>query len=148
VLLIERDWLGADLTKWFLRTEGYEVQSVFDAAQALAHHEQFRPGLAIVDLLVSGGEGLQLCRSLKDRGLPALIAISPLPAQEQALQAGADAFLPKPIDPIRLVSTAKDLVGPADGPAVQTLTITPRAPKHPRRSSDTLRFQALEFARR
>lgn len=147
VLLVERDWLGADLTTSFLHTEGYEVERVFDAAQVLARYEQLRPRLAIVDLLVSGGEGLRLCRSLKDRGLPALIAISPLPTQEQARQVGADAFLSKPIDPTRLISTTRDLVGPACGPTVGTLTITRPAPKGPR-PADTVRFQGLDFATR
>jgi CheY-like chemotaxis protein len=111
VLLAERDRLAADLTEFFLHTEGCEVVSVFDAREALARYAQLRPRLAIVDLLISNGDGLALCRALKEHGLDALVAISTLATREAALDAGADAFLLKPIDPLRLVSTAKDLLG-------------------------------------
>ncbi|MGO9899925.1 MAG: MerR family transcriptional regulator [Solirubrobacteraceae bacterium] len=111
VLLAERDRLAAELTEYFLDTEGYEVVSAFDADESLSCYEQLRPKLAIVDLLISGGGGLSLCRSLKQQGLPALLAISTLATQQQALEAGADAFLLKPVDPLRLVSTAKHLLG-------------------------------------
>lgn len=111
VLLAERDRLAADLAEFFLSTEGYTVVSVFDAGEVLARYEQLHPQLAIVDLLISDGEGLALCRALKERAAPAVLAISTLATREAALEAGADAFLLKPVDPLRLVSTIKDLLG-------------------------------------
>jgi CheY-like chemotaxis protein len=119
-LLAERDPIAADLTASLLRSEGYEVESVLDADEALSRYERLRPRLAIVDLLIGGGAGLQLCRSLKQHGSLALIAVSPLAIRELALEAGADAFLLKPVDPIQLLSAATDLVGPA---CPSTLTI-------------------------
>ena len=111
VLLAERDPVAADLTQFFLRTEGYEVHSVFtaDAAEQLWHES--RPQLAIVDLMISGGLGAELCARLKQDGAGVLLALSVLQAREEALAAGADAFLQKPIDPLELVSTVKDLLG-------------------------------------
>jgi CheY-like chemotaxis protein len=111
VLLAERDRLAANLTEFFLNTEGYQVVSVFDASEALGLYSQLRPRLVIVDLLISTGAGLQLCRSLKADAIPALLAISTLETREQAIDAGADAFLLKPVDPLQLVSTVKDLLG-------------------------------------
>ncbi len=111
VLLAERDRMAADLTQFFLDTEGYQVVSVFNASEAIARFEALRPTLSIVDLLISGGEGLELCRSLKQHGLPALLAISTLETRGEAFDAGADAFLSKPVDPLALVSTVKDLLG-------------------------------------
>lgn len=111
VMVAERDRLAADLAEFFLHTEGYEVMTAFDAGEALARYEQLRPRLAIVDLLISTGAGLALCESLKDRGLPTLLALSTLETREQAIDAGADAFLLKPVDPLQLVSTVKDLLG-------------------------------------
>jgi DNA-binding transcriptional MerR regulator len=112
ILLAERDPYAADFVDFFLRTEGYEVAIVFSAEEAERVHEQRSPQLAIVELLISGGAGARLCRRLKERnGATACIAISSLDAREQALEAGADAFLQKPLDPLRLVSTAKDLLG-------------------------------------
>ena len=70
-----------------------------------------RPQLAIVELMISGGLGTQLCQRLKQRQTGAVLAISVLDARDEALAAGADAFLQKPLDPLELVSTVKDLLG-------------------------------------
>jgi DNA-binding response OmpR family regulator len=67
--------------------------------------------VVIVELLISGGSGTDLCRRFKDDGAAAVIAVSTLTSREQALEAGADAFLQKPVDPLQLVSTVKDLLG-------------------------------------
>jgi DNA-binding transcriptional MerR regulator len=111
ILLAERDPYAAEFAEFFLRTEGYEVALAFDAADAERIYEQRSPQLAIVEWLISGGEGAALCRRLKESGVTACLVISSLDAREQALEAGADAFLQKPLDPLRLVSTAKDLLG-------------------------------------
>jgi DNA-binding transcriptional MerR regulator len=111
ILLAERDPYAAEIAEFFLRTEGYDVVLAFDAGDAERVYEQRSPQLAIVEWLISGGAGDALCRRLKENGATACIAISSLDAREQALAAGADAFLQKPLDPLRLVSTAKDLLG-------------------------------------
>ena len=111
ILLAERDPFAAEIVEFFLRTEGYDVALAFDAIEAERVSEQRAPQLAIVEWLISGGEGAALCRRLKENGTTACLAISSLDAREQALEAGADAFLQKPLDPLRLVSTAKDLLG-------------------------------------
>ena len=111
ILLAERDPYAAEFAEFFLRTEGYEVVLAFDAKEAERVHEQRAPQLAIVEWLISGGAGAALCRRLKENGTTACLAISSLDAREEALEAGADAFLQKPLDPLRLVSTAKDLLG-------------------------------------
>ena len=111
ILLAERDPYAAEIAEFFLRTEGYEVVLAFDAEEAERVYEQRSPQLAVVELLISGGTGAALCRRLKESGTTACLAISALDAREQALEAGADAFLQKPFDPLRLVSTVKDLLG-------------------------------------
>jgi DNA-binding response OmpR family regulator len=70
-----------------------------------------RPELAIVELMIDGGVGAELCRRLKQHEAKAVIAISALEARDEALAAGADAFLQKPLDPLELISTVKDLAG-------------------------------------
>lgn len=123
ILLAERDPFAAEIAEFFLRTEGYEVVLAFDAEDAERVYEQRSPQLAVVELLISGGTGAALCRRLKERGTTACLAISALDAREQALEAGADAFLQKPFDPLRLVSTVKDLLG-----ASAYLTTAARSP--------------------
>jgi DNA-binding transcriptional MerR regulator len=124
ILLAERDPFAAEFVEFFLRSEGYDVVLAFDADEAERVHEQRSPQLAIVEWLISGGAGADLCRRLKENGATRCIAVSSLDARDQALEAGADAFLQKPLDPLRLVSTAKDLLGTsADlGPRARTST--------------------------
>jgi DNA-binding transcriptional MerR regulator len=111
VLLAERDPVAAELEQFFLRTEGYEVNLALAVGEAEEHWLESRPQLAIVELMISGGLGAELCRRLKDHDAGPVLAISVLKARDEALAAGADAFLQKPFDPLELVSTVKDLLG-------------------------------------
>ncbi len=111
ILLAERDPYAAEFAEFFLQTEGYDVALALDADDAALKSEQLSPQLAVVELLISGGTGAELCRRLKERGVPVCLAISTLEARDEAFGAGADAFLQKPLDPLQFVSTVKDLLG-------------------------------------
>lgn len=111
ILLAERDPFAAEFSEYFLRTEGYGVTLVLDGEDAIEKIGNARPDLAVIDLLISGGRGLELCRQLvKREGVPVL-AISRLEMRDQAMSAGASAFLLKPIDALQLVSVVQDLLG-------------------------------------
>jgi DNA-binding transcriptional MerR regulator len=111
VLLAERDPYAAEFAEYFLRTEGYVVRIVLDAAAAadILRHEP--PSVLVVDLLISGGEGLALCRTARDNGSVPVLAVSAVDSRDQAFAAGAEAFLVKPLDPLQFVSTIRDLIG-------------------------------------
>jgi DNA-binding transcriptional MerR regulator len=111
ILLAERDSYAAELSEYFLRTEGYEVASALDATDATRRSEELTPSMTVIDLLISGGSGLELCRQLKQRSDAPILAVSTLDTSDAALEAGADAFLQKPLDPLQLVSAVKDLLG-------------------------------------
>jgi DNA-binding transcriptional MerR regulator len=111
ILLAEQDLFAADFAEYFLRTEGYDVALVVNEDEALAQMELKTPDVAVVDLLISSGRGLQLCAHLRRHfGIP-ILAISTLDLRDEALDAGASAFLLKPIDSLRLVATIEDLLG-------------------------------------
>lgn len=111
ILLADRDPHAAGLAEYFLRTEGYEVVAALDAAEAARKFDELAPSMIVIDLLISPGSGLELCRQLKQRSGAPVLAISTLEASDQALEAGADGFLQKPLDPLQLVSAVKDLLG-------------------------------------
>ena len=111
VLVAERDPVAAERWQFYLRSEGYEVDSVFAADEAEQRWLERRPQLAVVELMLAGGLGADLCRRLKQHDTGLVLAISVLEARDEALEAGADAFLQKPVDPHELVSTIKDLLG-------------------------------------
>jgi DNA-binding transcriptional MerR regulator len=110
ILLAERDPYAAELQEQLLASEGFEVDVALSDEAARSSLSKRRPAVAVVELLISGGTGLDLCRSLKRHGVPVIVA-SVLQARDQALQAGADVFLPKPFDPLALVSAARRLAG-------------------------------------
>lgn len=111
VLLADGDRYAVQLNEFFLRTEGYDVEVAGSAGDAEELFASRVPALAIVELTISGGVGRELCERLKRRRPTPLLTISSLELREEALAAGADAFLQKPLDPLEVVSTVKDLLG-------------------------------------
>lgn len=111
ILLAEQDSYAAEFAEYFLRTEGYEVALVTSADDAIDQAAKASPDLAVVDLMISGGRGLALCEQLRKRPDVPILAICTLERRDEALEAGAAAFLQKPVEPLQLVSTVRDLLG-------------------------------------
>jgi DNA-binding transcriptional MerR regulator len=111
ILLAEHDPYAAELQEYFLKTEGFEVDVAMSEEAARRSFLDNSPSLAVVELLISGGSGFSLCRFFKqDHDVP-VVAVSVLECRDQALDAGADAFLRKPLEPLQFVSTVRDLLG-------------------------------------
>jgi DNA-binding transcriptional MerR regulator len=113
ILLAEDDPYAAELQGHFLQAEGFAVEVARDDEAARRSFVHNSPSLVVVEILISGGAGFSLCRFVKQHHDVPVIAVSVLECQERALAAGADAFLRKPLDPSRLVSTVGELLGPA-----------------------------------
>jgi DNA-binding transcriptional MerR regulator len=124
VLIAERDLYAAELAEYFLKTEGYDVCVALDARRASVMFDERSPRLVVIDLLISGGAGFRLCREFSDGGSVQVLAVSALDSAEEALSSGASAFLQKPLEPLQLVSTVRDLFG------TSALTRTVRPPPH------------------
>jgi len=110
VLVAERDVYAAEIAEYFLRTEGYDVRVALDGGEAKHLQRQRRPDLVLLELLLPGGSAIRLCRELVADGIP-VIAVSSLAMRDAAVDAGASAFLVKPLDALQLVSTVRDLIG-------------------------------------
>ena len=124
ILLADCDPYAAEFEEYFLKTEGFEVEVTLGEEAARKSFSERSPSLVVVELLISGGAGLDLCRFFRDQGGDVLIvAVSVLESRDLAVEAGADAFLLKPVEPLQLVSTVRDLtgssafLGPAQEPA-------------------------------
>ncbi|HEY3630367.1 MAG TPA: MerR family transcriptional regulator [Jatrophihabitantaceae bacterium] len=111
VLVAERDPFAAEFADYFLRTEGYAVHVVLDVAEAEQTLDSSTPQVVVIDLMISGGAGLGLCRAVRARGAIPVLAVSPVDCRDAAVDAGADAFLPKPVEPLQFVSAVRDLLG-------------------------------------
>src|SRR6266487_1434045 len=111
ILLAEHDPYAAELQEYFLKTEGFEVEVALGGEAARQSFLDTSPSLVVIELLISGGSGFGLCRFFKqDHDVP-VVAVSVLECQDRAIEAGADAFVPKPLEPLQFVSTVRDLLG-------------------------------------
>jgi DNA-binding transcriptional MerR regulator len=111
VLIVERDAYAAGLAEYFLRTEGYEVAIALDATQAQLYFKELSPTVVLMDLLISGGAGFRLLNQFAPGSHTQVVAVAAIDCAEEAVRAGAAAFLHKPLEPLRLVSTIRDLLG-------------------------------------
>ena len=111
ILIAERDSYAADLAEYFLGTEGYDVAIAMNATQAKVIFEERSPDLVLIDLLISGGAGFRLCAEFTARSSTPIIAVAAIDEPDEAIRSGASAFLSKPLDPLKLVSTVRDLLG-------------------------------------
>lgn len=111
ILLAEPDPYAADYQEYFLKTEGFDVEMALSEETARRSLTEKLPSLAVIELLISGGSGLSLCRYFKETEDVPVIAVSVLECRDEAMEAGADAFLLKPLDPLQLASTIRDLLG-------------------------------------
>jgi DNA-binding transcriptional MerR regulator len=111
ILLADHDRCSAEYQERLLRAEGFDVQVALTEEEARRSFVERSPSLVVVGLLISGGTGLDLCRFCKGHGRSPVLAVSVLQSRDLAFDAGADAFLLKPLEPSRLTSTVRDLLG-------------------------------------
>jgi DNA-binding response OmpR family regulator len=113
ILVVERDPHIRELEEHFLTQAGFTVGFASDGADALEQARQSVPDIVITEILVPGLDGLALCRGLKSdprtRGI-AVLVFSILSAAGRAREAGADAFLLKPLAEHTLVDTVRRIL--------------------------------------
>jgi DNA-binding transcriptional MerR regulator len=111
VLIAERDEYAASLAEYFLRTEGCEVAVALNATQAKLYFDEHSPDVVLIDLLISGGAGFRLLDQFAAQDKARILAVSSIDSADEALQLGAAAFMRKPLEPLLLASTIRDLLG-------------------------------------
>jgi two-component system response regulator MprA len=113
ILVVERDPHVRALERYFLEEAGFVVDFVDDGRSALERARRSRPEILITEVLVPVLDGLSVCRALKSdpetRSI-AVLVFSILAAEERALEAGADAYLRKPLHDARLVDSVRQLL--------------------------------------
>ncbi len=112
ILVVEDEAPIADALAARLRSEGYEVQLAADGLAGVAHAERWHPDLVILDLMLPGIDGLEVCRRIqRDRHVPVLM----LTARDDetdlviGLALGADDYLTKPFSMRELVARVQAL---------------------------------------
>ena len=101
------------IKSYFQRQGGYEISSASDGITALIEVGRVKPDLLILDIMIPGVDGVEVCRRIKadQANKTAIIAVSGVADSEvKILQAGADSFMPKPVDLDKLNSEARRLL--------------------------------------
>jgi len=113
ILVVERDPHIRDLESYFLNEAGFGVEFAADGVVALDRARELRPDIVITEVLVPRMDGLALCRTIKADPVlqrTVVLVFSILAVQSRAREAGADAFLMKPLAEKRPVDTVRELL--------------------------------------
>lgn len=117
ILVVERNTYARRLKQYFLENAGFRVEFAEDGRQAYEQIKTLRPSIFITEILVPKIDGLSLIRMIRDdsnlKKLPVLV-FSILEAEDRALEAGADAFLIKPLNDTVLIETVQRLLATAE----------------------------------
>jgi two-component system OmpR family response regulator len=122
LLLVEDDGKLAGTLKRGLESEGYAVDVAGSGDEGLAHAQARDYDAVILDVLLPGIDGYEVCRSLRerDRWVPVLMltALGEVPDRIRGLDAGADDYLIKPFDFGELLARLRALIrrGPSERP--------------------------------
>ena len=116
ILIVDDESSARFALELLLRREGFEVREVHDGASALAECATFQPDLILLDIVMPGMDGLEVCRRIKsapETRLTPVVLITGLSATEdriKGINAGADDFLSKPIDFSELLARTRSLL--------------------------------------
>ncbi|EOT28764.1 hypothetical protein C805_00285 [Eubacterium sp. 14-2] len=110
ILIVDDDVNIAELISLYLTKECYDTRMVHDGEEALALYEQYRPNLILLDLMLPGIDGYQVCREIRAKsGLPIIMlsAKGEIFDKVLGLELGADDYIMKPFDSKELVARVK-----------------------------------------
>jgi DNA-binding response OmpR family regulator len=113
ILIVEDDADISRLMKHHLEAAGYEVRAYPSAFGVLAEAEKQAPAVFLLDIMIPGGDGLELCRRIRQNAALATIPVIFVTAKSSetdrvlGLELGADDYITKPFSPRELVARVK-----------------------------------------
>jgi len=152
ILVVDDDPMVASTVQRVLRPEGYDVEVALGGAQALEQARAHPPDLVVLDLMMPGIDGLEVCRQLRTGGnLPILMltARSGTADRVRGLDTGADDYLVKPFAYAELLARVRALLRRTPLPAsiLQFADLTMEvATGDVRRGHRVISLTAREFA--
>ena len=133
ILVVEDERSISSLVEMYLKKEGFDVVCVEDGAKAVEAAERTRPALVVLDVMLPGMDGLEICRRLRARGTVPIIMLTARDTDVDriiGLELGADDYVTKPFNPRELVARVKAVLRRSDGSVAsdgddETLTMGP-----------------------
>jgi two-component system response regulator MtrA len=117
ILVAEDSRRQADILRLYLRAEGHRVFVVHDGRKALADARRLRPDLIVLDVMMPGLDGLNVCRILRKESSVLVLMLTARSSEEDLLRGldlGADDYLTKPYSPRELVARVRTLLRRVD----------------------------------
>ncbi len=118
ILVIDDEPQIADLCRDYLVAAGFEVLTAGDGPKGLALARRERPDLVVLDLMLPGMDGLDVCRELRrDGSVPIIMLTARVEESDKlvGLELGADDYLTKPFSPRELVARVRTVLRRASG---------------------------------
>jgi DNA-binding response OmpR family regulator len=135
ILVVEDEPMVAEVVDRYLRHEGFETLLVGDGDAALKALDRYMPDLIVLDLMLPGVDGLEVCRRVRARGETPVIILTARGQESDKLLGlglGADDYVTKPFSPREL--------------AARVRVVLRRAKTAPATDSDWLRFGSLRIS--
>jgi DNA-binding response OmpR family regulator len=113
ILVVDDEQIVSEVVGTYLRKEMYDVEIADNGAQALRVAKEWHPDLVILDLMLPGIDGLEVCRQLrKERDIPIIMLTAKGEETDRVigLELGADDYVVKPFSPRELLARVKSVL--------------------------------------
>jgi DNA-binding response OmpR family regulator len=111
ILVVEDDPHTAEIVRLYLNRDGYDVMVAADGAQGLRLARERRPSLIVLDLMLPGMDGFEVCRNLRAEAdnVPVIMLTARVEEDDrlQGLDLGADDYVTKPFSPRELAARVR-----------------------------------------
>ncbi len=127
ILIVDDDTGLTQLLQLVFESRGFWVTTAYDGAQALQSLEKELPEVIVLDLMMPGVGGLEVCKLVRQNPRTAhipIIVLSAMPnesAHQDAMDAGATEYLIKPIRPSDLIKHIREVTAREETSTVQVL---------------------------
>jgi len=116
ILIVEDEKSILKLESLLLTAKGYQVQGVEEGSAAIEAVKSFRPDLVLLDIMLPGIDGFEICRRLKadreTRGIPVVMLTARNSCQDiiRGKEAGASCYITKPFKTSVMVETVQNVL--------------------------------------
>lgn len=126
ILVVDDDTALAEMIGIVLRSEGFEPHFCVDGALALDAFQTSKPDLVLLDLMLPGLDGIEVCSLIRaESGTPIIMLTAKTDTTDivKGLESGADDYMVKPFNPKELVARIKTRLRPAPASTATSLHI-------------------------
>jgi DNA-binding response OmpR family regulator len=113
ILIVEDEPMVAEVVQRYLIRDGYAVDVAHDGLSALAAYDRFQPDLLVLDVMLPGLDGLEVCRRIRARADTPIIMLTARAEEVDklvGLEIGADDYMTKPFSPRELAARVKTVL--------------------------------------